>query len=376
MLNFLKKHRSDLVMIALFSLACVALLFVDFAPKVARQEPGEKVKARVLEVDNSYVRYLGLVGSGFQVMELEILGGSRKGEVFTAQNMLRSQLDLDKIFSPGDTVLAGIRAGARPGEDMVNAQDFYRTDWTIWLFLLFALLLVAFGGFTGFKALLSFVFACLVIWKVQIPLCLMGWNPIAVSLGIVVLLTAAIIFIVAGLTRRGTVAFVGGISGVAASCAMAFVFTHLFKINGASMPYSQALLYSGYETLNLTDIYIGAVFLAASGALMDLAMDVSAGMDEVLKANPAISRRQLVASGLSIGRSVVGTMTTTLLLAYSGGYLTLMMMFTAQGTRFEDFINNPYVAAELVKTIIGSFGLVLVAPLSALAGGVIFKPRR
>ncbi|MPN05148.1 hypothetical protein SDC9_152398 [bioreactor metagenome] len=188
------------------------------------------------------------------------------------------------------------------------------------------------------------------------------------------MLTAAIIFIVAGINRKGAAAFTGGMSGVAASCVMAFVFTHLFRINGATMPYSQALLYSGYSSLNLADIYIGAVFLAASGALMDLAMDVAAGMAEVLKANPEIGRRKLILSGLSIGRSVVGTMTTTLLLAYSGGYLTLMMAFTAQGVGLEDFINNPYVATELVKTIIGSFGLVLVAPLTALAGGFILRP--
>jgi uncharacterized membrane protein len=131
------------------------------------------------------------------------------------------------------------------------------------------------------------------------------------------------------------------------------------------------LLYSGYEFLNIAEIYIGAIFLSSSGAVMDLAMDVAAGMEEVILRQPRLSRLQLLQSGIRMGRSVVGTMTTTLLLAYSGGYLTLMMTFAAQGTSPVDFINNPYVASETVKTIIGSFGLVVVAPFTAALGAII-----
>ena len=196
-----------------------------------------------------------------------------------------------------------------------------------------------------------------------------------VSFAAVTLLSAVIIFLVAGLTRKGAAAFSGAIAGVFASSLLAYVFTHLFKINGAVMPYSQSLLYSGYEFLSLSDIYIGAIFLSSSGAVMDLAMDVAAGMEEVRLKQPGISRRELMQSGLRIGRSVAGTMTTTLLLAYSGGYLTLMMTFAAQGTSPADFINNPYVASEAVKTIIGSFGLVLVAPLTAALGAAILSRR-
>jgi uncharacterized membrane protein len=137
------------------------------------------------------------------------------------------------------------------------------------------------------------------------------------------------------------------------------------------MPFAQQLLYSGFSGLDLQDIFFGAIVLASSGAVMDLAMDVAAGMEEVVLRRPELPRGELLLSGLRIGRSVVGTMTTTLLLAYSGGYLTLMMTFAAQGTSPIDFINNPYVASETVKTIIGSFGLVLVAPLTAVVGALI-----
>ena len=124
-------------------------------------------------------------------------------------------------------------------------------------------------------------------------------------------------------------------------------------------------------SLNLAEIFSGAVILASSGALMDLAMDIAAGVDEVALHNPGLSRRALFMSGLRIGRSVVGTMTTTLLLAYSGGYITLLMAFAAQGTPILTLLNSTVVSAEVVKTLVGSFGLVLVAPFTALVSAFL-----
>jgi uncharacterized membrane protein len=105
---------------------------------------------------------------------------------------------------------------------------------------------------------------------------------------------------------------------------------------------------------------------------MDLGMDIAAGVEEVHRHSPSLGFRELAASGVRIGRAVVGTMTTTLLLAYSGGYLTLLMVFAAQGTPPAVFLNSTLVSAEMVKTFVGSFGLVLVAPFTALAGAWIY----
>ena len=389
MFNHWKISLCDAVMVVVFLLACVALCFLDIHPS-GRPAQGVKCRARVLSVDNTNVFTIGLLKKGEQRVRLKILSGPYKGREFNGSNIIRANMELDKVFEPGDIALAAIPYDVDDDFTIV-AQDHYRIGYSILLFSLFGILLLVFAGITGFNALLSFVFSCLVIWKLVIPLALtpgfythldIGKYAIPISLtpgrivllvtfGAVTLLSAVIIFLVAGMTRKGITAFIGSILGVLASCAMAVIFTKLFKINGGMMPYAQTLLYSGYEFLSLPHIYIGAIFLSSSGAVMDLAMDVSAGMVEVLQKRPDIPRRELIGSGLNIGRSVVGTMTTTLLLAYSGGYLTLMMTFAAQGIGPLDFINNPYVASEAVKTLVGSFGLVLVAPFTALVGGFI-----
>lgn len=362
----------DFISAIVFAGICVFLYFLDLHPKEA-DGAGQKCSAKVLDADNSSVEEIGILKKGFQSLKVEILCGSFKGEIFEAKNILRAQMDLDKMFKRGDRVWVSILNGSDPKVDSINAQDYYRKDLTVVLFSVFALLLVAFGGFVGLKSLLSFVLTCFVIWKLVVPLCLMGYSAVWVSLFAVFVLTGAILFLVAGFTRKGITAFTGAMAGVFASCLMASVFTKLFSINGAVMPFSQALLYSGYEHLNLSELFIGGIFLSSSGAVMDLSMDVAAGMQEVYLRDKNISFRELVSAGLRMGRSVVGTMSTTLLLAYAGGYLTLMMAFLAQGTSPDDFINNPYVASECVKTIVGSFGLVLVAPLTALAGGFLIR---
>ena len=370
-----RRRRGDLISIAVFSLFCIGLWFIDLTPPHPAPE-GTKERARVLTVDNGNLIQLGLLRSGTQILTVEVLSGRFAGKVFPAANELRAQMELDKLFEPGDIALVGVLNHAVPGKTMINAQDHYRLGWSVVLFSLFGVLLILFGRLTGFKALLSFVFSCMVIWKLLVPLCLAGYPALWLTIGCVTVLTAVIIFLVAGWTRKCLAAFAGSMLGVLSGCFMAALFTSLFKINGAAMPYSQALFYSGYEYLSLPDIYVGGIILASSGAVMDLGMDVAAGIEELSHHNPDLSARELIASGLRIGRSVVGTMTTTLLLAYAGGYLTLMMTFAAQGTSPVDFINNPHVAGEMVKTLVGSFALVLVAPFTAFAGGLVFGKRR
>ena len=325
-------------------------------------QSGETSRAEVIEVDDSELQTLGLVAFGTQSLKVRLPDGSVK----SAHNEIRAQLDLDKKFKPGDRILVVL------GEEPLIARDHWRLGWIAVLFGGFCVLLVAFGGWTGAKALLSFVFSCLAVWKLLVPLCLAGWRADWSSFGVVSVLTAVIMYLVAGKTRKGLVAFVGAMLGIVASLGLADFFAAVMNVDGATMPFVQTLIYSGFADLDLADVFTGAVILASSGAVMDLAMDIAAATEEVSRHHPGLSRRELLISGLRIGRSVVGTMTTTLLLAYSGGYLTLLMAFAAQGTHPADFLNSTLVSAELVKTLVGSFGLVLVAPFTAAVAAIVY----
>jgi uncharacterized membrane protein len=164
-------------------------------------------------------------------------------------------------------------------------------------------------------------------------------------------------------------------SGILLTGALSVLFGRLFKLHGAIKPFAETLLYTGFQRLDISGIFLAGVFIASSGAVMDLAMDVSASMNEISIKKPGIPRAELILSGFSVGRAVIGTMTTTLLLAYSGGFTFLLMVFIAQGVPISNIINLQYVSAEILHTIVGSFGLVTVAPFTALVGGILYAGR-
>ena len=334
---------------------------------------GVMARAEVLSVDNNGVKRIGFISEGAQLIKIRVLDGQYAGTEVDGSNTLIGKLEMDKFFQPNDTALVGLDIDPATGRiAYANLIDHYRLHVEALLFALFACILLLFAGMTGAKALVSFVFSIVMVWKILLPLFLKGYDPVFLSLGVTMIITAAIIFLVGGLTRKGAAAFLGAAVGIGITCLLAVVFGYAFHIHGAVRPFSETLLYSGYEFLDLTKIFFAGIFIASSGAVMDVAMDVAASMEEVHLADPNLSRTALMASGMKVGRAVIGTMTTTLLLAYSGGYTALLLVFMAQGTPIINILNLTYVAAEILHTLVGSFGVVLVAPATAVVGGFLF----
>lgn len=365
--------RRDHVLTAAFFL--LTLLLMALPSWRAGEDGSERVKVRILSVDDSTMRQFGIVRTGDQGLRVRILGGSHRGEEVDAVNHLMGRLELDKVFLPGDRALAVVDGKGLGEIAKVNVLDHYRLDVQALLLGLFCALLLLFGGWTGARALLSFFFTALMIWKVLLPGFLRGWDPVVSSLTVVLILTAAIVFLVGGLSRKGLAAFLGSALGILCTCGLSLAFGGAFRIHGAVKPFSETLLYSGYPHLNLTAIFLGGIFLASSGAVMDLSMDIAGALWELSEKRRDLSRRELFRSGLTIGRAVVGTMTTTLMLAYTGSYSSLLLVFIAQGIPLANVLNMQYVSAEILHTLVGSFGLVTVAPFTAAVSAFLFAPK-
>ena len=357
------------VLVCLAAVILLLLLPTGYEGALLYQD-AERCSARVVEVDNSTIIDTGLVRSGEQRCTLEVLDGIFKGRTVEGVNMLNGSLEQDKLFVPGDKALVVI---SYDGDEVlsVTMTDHDRSTGELLLAALFILLLVAFAGRTGLRAVLSFVVTVLCLWKILVPLYLKGYNPIWVGLFVTLLLTVLIIALVYGFDRRCLAAVSGSFLGVLVTCVLGLVFTDLFKIHGAVMAYSESLLYSGYQDLSLTQIFMAAIFIGASGAIMDLSVDITSAVYEVVEKRPDLSWREAARSGMNVGRSAMGTMTTTLLFAYSGGYIALRMVFMAQGTPIEHILNYKYVASELIHTVVGSIGLVTVAPFTAFCAGFL-----
>jgi len=334
-------------------------------------------KAIVSEVNNSDLENFSVVTVGSQKLKLKILTGKFEDEVVEATNVLMGQMKIDKVFEKGDKVLVVLKTDESDQNiTSARADDYYRVNLMWILFGLFAVFLILFAKWTGFKALLSFVFTAITIWKILIPLILKGLSPILISMLVVSITTTVIIVLISGFSKKGLVALSGAIAGVSITSLLALMFGHLFHIPGTVQEFSDAILYAGFTNLNLSEIFVSCIFISAAGAVMDVAMDISASQNELISQNPNLNRKDLIQSGFAIAYPVIGTMTTTLLFAYSGSFLFVFMLFMAKGTPMISIFNANYIAAEILNTLVGSFGLVLVAPLTAIIGAYIYTLKK
>lgn len=366
----------DFPYVVLVLLFCLILVFVPTGFVNPNVDGSVRAQGLIVEVDNSHVEKMGLVNTGAQGLKVKILTGPFRGQVVDSVNLFKGILEFDKVFQEGDKALVVIDHQGREILS-VNTIDHYRLHLEAFLFFLFLAALVTTAGWTGVKAMVSFLFTTLVIWKLLLPGLLRGWDPVLLSLVVVSAIVACTCFLVAGLSRRGFAAFLGALSGLVLACILSLLFGEAFKLHGAVMPFTETLLYSGYGHLDITKIFLAGVFVACTGAVMDVSVDVATAIAEVVNKRPNISPWGAVFSGLSVSRAVVGTMATTLLLAYSGSYMGLFMVFIAQGTPLVNILNLNYVAAEILHTLIGSFGLVMVGPFTALIGGYLMTaPQR
>jgi len=365
----------DAIFTIFATLACVALLHTPTGFEDRLAKGVETAKGEVLAVDNSRVLQLGLVRDGAQRLETRIIGGPHDGKVVEAQNLFNGKLELDTMFQVGDRAFLNIVADDKGTVTSARAVDHYRLDLELWLFVAFAVLLTLLAGWTGLRAVVSFVFTALVIWRVLVPLYLKGYDPVLVGGIVTAVLMAVIVFLVGGIGRKGLVAFAGSALGLVCALVLSVALAEPFSLNGAVRPFSETLLYSGFANLDLRGIFIAGIFIASSGAMMDVAMDLAAAIHELAEHRPDLRRWALFKSGISIGRAVTGTMTTTLLLAYSGGYVTMMMFFMGRGVPLENCLNLTYVSSEILHTLVGSFALVATAPFTAAVGALVFARR-
>jgi len=328
-------EKHEWLFLLIIAAITIGLMFTDLVKRPAPCE-SQRWRAKVLSVDNSLVKTNLIVKTEEQLLTVKFLGGPDRGQKLEIANLLTGKMEFDEIYEAGDVILVEYSYDKEGHPRNGLTRGHYRLRLEILLITLFGGLLLLVAGKTGLKAMLSFVFVAVVLWKLYFPLLLLSYPPLSTGLGVMALLTAVITLT-------------------------------------AVRPFAETLLYSGHYDLNLTHIFIASMFIASSGAVMDLAMDIAASMGELKHKHPDIDFLEHVCSGLRVGRAVIGTMTTTLLLAYTSSHIAMFLLFIDKGLPAANLLNAPFVAAEILNILVGSFGLVTVAPFTVLVSGLLFR---
>lgn len=357
----------------IYGISCIIifLLFIyanDTSSKYNKDV--KEIKARVTRVDDSNVVKAGVSAVGFQELEVIAINSDFKGQNIIVENQLLGKLDFDNYYELGDILIAAIKVEDNEIID-AKAVELYRQNYLLAVFLVFVILLIIYARSIGIKALLSFLCTLFVLWKFLIPNLLQGRNPLLIAFVTLFVLSAIILFTVAGFNKKGMSAFLGTISGLLITLVLTIIVGDRLGLMGMTSPYAETIVFSGYFNLNMRYIFYVAIIIGSSGAAMDIAMDVSSACQEIKAKKQEITQKELIKSGFNVGRDVIGTMTTTLLLAYSGGYLTLLMLFQIRDSSFTRIVNMKIISAEIMRTLIGSIGLIIVAPITAIIAGVL-----
>lgn len=338
-------------------------------------------KAEVISVDSE--AYQGQqavedVPVGDQTLTVRITKGAHKGETFQLRNNL-SYL-YGTVVKAGDHVTVSFSM-LDGNIDNIVLQDYDRTVPLLWVVVAFLLLTVLVGGRVGAKSLLGLALTIVCIFAVMIPLLLGGWPTLPVILGVCAFVTIVEFVILDGVNRKTACAILGTISGVLFAALFGRAACALLRVNGFQMyvaePAVEALLQikQGQEplhSLQIGDLLVGGILIAALGAVNDVAMSISSAMNELVSVHPGLTRRELFRSGMHIGRDMVGTMTNTLILALVGGALVTILYLSSLEPSFQQLMSSAYFSVEIVQALASSLGVILAVPLSVTLGMLLF----
>ena len=331
---------------------------------------------RNLDLRQNMIEYSGgSIEDSVQRLEVKIIDGQFKGEIVEAEYPL--SLDFiggqnNSLLRAGDEVLMTLELDDNDNITSAVIYNPVREKSIIFLVVLFAVIILSVGRLKGFKALVSLIFTVLAIVLILLPLLLKGRNPMLVTVGTSVVITGVTILLVGGFNKKSLAAILGTTGGVVAAGLIAQIIGYTAKLTGLGTEESQLLLYIPQNvSFNYRGLLFSGIILGALGACMDVGMSLASAMFEIKEQNPELNRLQLISSGMNIGRDMMGTMANTLILAYVGGCLPLMMVLMAHNMPLSDIINQDGFASEVMRSLAGSIGLILTIPLTALVASFL-----
>ncbi|MCL2560382.1 MAG: YibE/F family protein [Turicibacter sp.] len=303
-----------------------------------------------------------------QELIVEILSGDLAGvhaEIFHAMPS-----PLFPHYEVGDPIVVTLHHAT----DLLMADGPNRSVILIGFVVLFLALLCIIGGKRGVLSVFGLIFALLSITWILVPLTLQGYSSILIAFIVAVLITLVGITLLAGVNAKSLSAIAGCIFGVASAALLAFIVGNWSFITG----YHAAAATDARGLINLADIRVSGIFvsgviISALGAIMDTSVTIASSMEEVKRANPLISAKELFKSGLNVGRDAMGTMSNTLILAFVGSSFALLLIIFASEVTFFQFINHSDIGVEIIQSIAGSIGIVLTVPFTTLIAAKLFS---
>jgi len=359
----------------------MALLSICFSQFITANEDGyeepELYKGTIVEIisdeDISIETSGGSYVQRIQVAKVELLNKGRKGEIIEITNNIDEIMAYTIEINVGDDVYIFYEKDSEGNELTAHIHEFRRDKDIYYLVAVFAFLMIMVGGVKGVKSLITLGLTITGVYYLLVGI-VAGGDPIFLSVVISFIITIVTMFMVAGFNFKAVSAVAGTFGGVIIAGVLTLIVSRSSNLTGLGNMEAQMLLYSEHSaSFNIHGILFASILLGTLGAVMDVCMSISSAINEITIANPLMSKMELFKSGMNIGRDVMGTMVNTLILAYVGTSVFLILIFMVNDIPMIDIVNMDLVATEIVRALTGTIGLICAIPITAVVSAILEK---
>ena len=338
----------------------------DVTPTGARGLVSDRAHARIATITPA-------TDEAPPIATVEFVDGARAGQTVEAQVEGPSgQLQLPD-FAPGDDVIVAIDANPDGGE-LYAVLDRWRLPLLRNLVGAFAIVTILVAGWRGIRALVSLALTLVLAIKVLIPALLAGWNPVVLAVSLGTLITIGTLVLTQGLNRQVVSAVLGTTIGLLATGVLAVVVTQAARFTVAQGSEQIVLLQQLAEgRIDLSGLLLAAVIFGGLGVLNDVAISQAATVDELLDVSPTMHPGELYRRTMNVGTAHLAATVNTLVFAYLGAALPLLVLLAIQVASFSLSVNEEIIAVEVVRTIVGSIGILLAVPATTAIAVLLAK---
>ncbi len=300
-----------------------------------------------------------------QLIKVKIIEGRYKNKIVPVEHQIIEYSILNYKLTPGDKVSIEISYN---NDNKLSGRliSVWRIEQLKNLAMVFLILLIVFGRLKGILSLIALAFSGFIIIKFLIPLILKGYDAIIVSVVCASIIIVVSFILISGFTRKSFTAIIGTVGGTFIAAFLSQIYSYKCHISGLADDDVMFLVSNMGLKIDFKGLYMSAIIIGTIGVVMDVSMSVTSVIFEIKRKSPRAHFGELMNSGLKVGKDVMSTMVNTLILAYVGSFMPLLIIYITSNAPFIHSLNTELLCIEVIRGLCGSIGLILTIPLTCI----------
>ncbi len=359
----------------LFLIFLIFFFFLIPSLTSAQTNQDEVLEGKVINILEEQERETELGTQFYQKVEVMITQGSIKDQKVEVEVGGDVSVIGQPQYQINDEVVV-VQGEDYEGNQVFYIADFVRRDPLIFLFFLFAVSVITIGRWRGITSLIGLAISFLIIFKFILPMIYAGYDPVLITILASLVIIPVSFYLSHGFNQKTSIAIGGTLIALLITGLLAKVFVEATKLTGFASEEAGFLQVARGNLVNIRGLLLAGIIIGALGVLDDISIAQSALVQQLREANPKMKAKEVFMRAMNVGQDHIASMVNTLVLVYTGAALPLLLLFINNPLPFAQVINYEIIAEEIVRTLVGSIGLIAAVPITTfLASNFDFKKK-